>query len=268
MLIDSHCHLNFPDFKDDLDDVLARAKENGVGKMVSICTRLSEFPEIAAIAEKYDDVYCSVGVHPHDAKTALETKSEDIIKLTAHPKCVGIGETGLDYYYENSPREEQKYSFLEHIKAGKETGLPIIIHTRDADGDTIDTINRESGFRGLLHCFSSSYEVAKAGMDKGLYVSISGIITFKKADELRETVKKIPLEFLLVETDSPFLAPIPHRGKRCEPAFTRHTAECLAELKGVSIAELEEKTTENFYRLFSKVPRTTNDYKHLTPTLS
>jgi TatD DNase family protein len=256
MLVDSHCHLNFPDFKNDLDDVIARAGAAGIGKMVSICTKLEEFAEIAAIADKYPNVYCSVGVHPHDAdeKNAAEVKAEDIIKLTAHPKCVGIGETGLDYFYEHSPREEQKISFLEHIKAGRATGLPVIIHTRDAEADTIEIIKQQSGFAGLLHCFTSSYEVAKCGMDNGLYVSISGIVTFKNAVDLRETVKKIPLEFLLVETDSPFLAPLPHRGKRCEPAFTRHTADFIAELKGISVQELEEATTANFHKVFSKVP--------------
>jgi len=256
MLIDSHCHLNFPDFKNDLDDVIARAGAAGIGKMVSICTKLEEFAEIAAIADKYPNVYCSVGVHPHDAdeKNAAEVKAEDIIKLTSYPKCVGIGETGLDYFYEHSPREEQKISFLEHIKAGRATGLPVIIHTRDAEADTIEIIKQQSGFAGLLHCFTSSYEVAKCGMDNGLYVSISGIVTFKNAVDLRETVKKIPLEFLLVETDSPFLAPLPHRGKRCEPAFTRHTADFIAELRGISKEELEEATTANFHKVFNKVP--------------
>ena len=260
MLVDSHCHLNFPDFKDDLDEVMARAGQAGVGKMVSICTKLEEFREIAAIAEKYDNVYCSVGVHPHDAdeKNAAEVKAEDIIKLTAHPKCVAIGETGLDYFYEHSPRAEQMVSFLEHIKAGRSTGLPVIIHTREAEQDTIKLLREEAPFRGVLHCFTSSYEVAKAGMDAGLYISISGIITFKNAHDLRESVKKIPLEFLLVETDSPFLAPIPNRGKRCEPAFTRNTANFVAELKGISIQELEERTTENFHKLFSKVPQAIN----------
>ena len=252
MLVDSHCHLNFPDFKDDIDAVIARAHAAGVTKMVSICTNLEEFAEIAAIADKFASVYCSVGVHPHDAKTAVETKAEDIIALTSHPKCVGIGETGLDYFYENSPREEQRYSFLEHIKAGRETGLPVIIHTRDADEETIQILNEQPQFKGLLHCFSSGYEVAKAGMDNGLYISISGIVTFKKADELRESVKKIPLEFLLVETDSPFLAPLPYRGKRCEPAYTRNTAEVVAELKGVSLEKLAEITTANFHKLFTK----------------
>ncbi len=256
MLVDSHCHLNFPDFKDDLDAVIARADAVGVKKMVSICTKLEEFDEIKAIAEKYENVYCSVGVHPHDAdeKNAAEVKAEDIIKLTAHPKCVGIGETGLDYFYEHSPRAEQRISFIEHIKAGRTTDLPVIIHTRDAEQDTIDILKTEAPFRGLLHCFTSSWEVAKAGMDVGLSVSISGIVTFKKAQDLQETVKKIPLEYLLVETDSPFLAPVPNRGKRCEPAFTRDTANFIAQLRGIHVEELEEATTANFHRLFSKVP--------------
>lgn len=258
MLIDSHCHLNFPDFKDDLDEVVARAKENGIGKMVSICTKLSEFAEIAAIAERYENVFCTVGVHPHDAKDHVteekQVTADELIELAKHPKCVGIGETGLDYYYENSPREEQKHSFREHIKAARETGLPLVIHTRDADEDMIDIINAEAPFPGLLHCFSSSYEVAQAAIEKGLYVSLSGIITFKSAIDLQETVKKLPLERLLVETDSPFLAPIPNRGKRNEPAFTKLTAEKLAELKGLSFEEVEKATTENFHRLFTKIP--------------
>jgi TatD DNase family protein len=233
MLVDSHCHLNFPDFKDDLDAVLARADAAGVKKMVSICTKLAEFAEIAAIASKYPNIYCSVGVHPHDAdeKNAAEVKATDIIALTHHPKCVGIGETGLDYFYEHSPREEQKISFLEHIKAGKATDLPVIIHTRDAEEDTINILREAAPFRGLLHCFTSSYEVAKVALDNGLYISISGIITFKNAESLRDTV---------------------NRGKRCEPAFTRNTADFIANLRGISVGALEEATTDNFHKCFSK----------------
>lgn len=255
MLIDSHCHLNFPDFKDDLDAVLARAKENGIGKMVSICTKLEEFADITAIAEKYDNVFCTVGVHPHDADDHVSVTAEELIALTKHPKCVGIGETGLDYYYENSPRDEQRQCFIQHIKAARETGLPLVIHTRDADQDMIDIINAEEPFPGLLHCFSSSYAVAEAAIARGLYVSLSGILTFKSATDLHETAKKLPLDRLLVETDSPFLAPIPNRGKRNEPAFTKFTAQKLAELRGISFEEVEAATTENFHRLFTKVPQ-------------
>ena len=254
MLVDSHCHLNFPDFKNDLDDVVKRAKEYGIGKMLTICTKTHEFPEISAIAEKYENIFCTIGVHPHEAENEPDIAANMIIPHTKHPKCVGIGETGLDYFYEHSPREIQQRVFLEHIKASKETGLPIVIHTRDADEDMIRIIREQAPFKGLLHCFSSSYEVAKSGLDNGLLISISGIVTFKKADDLRESIKKIPLESLLVETDSPYLAPIPHRGKRNEPAYTRHTAETVAQLKGVSYDKLAEITTTNFHKLFSKVP--------------
>lgn len=251
MLVDSHCHLNFPDFKDDLPEVISRAQENGIGKMVSICTKTSEYEEIQEIAQTYENVYCTVGVHPHEAQNEQSLKAADIVKLTEHPKCVAIGETGLDYYYENSPKDEQKKLFIEHIKASNETGLPTIIHTRSADEDTIDFIN-EYDFTGLLHCFSTDHKVAEAALDNGLYISISGIVTFKKAEELRESVRKTPLDRLLVETDSPYLAPLPHRGKRNEPAYTRFTAELVAELKEVSYDELTKATTENFHRLFKK----------------
>lgn len=255
MLVDSHCHLNFPDFKDDLDEVLKRAREYGIGKMVSICTKLEEFQAISAIAEKYDNVYCTIGVHPHDALEHVSVTAAELIEKTKHPKCVGIGETGLDFYYEHSPRDEQKQCLAEHIKAAKATGLPLVIHTRNADVDIIKIIKAEAPFPGLLHCFSSTYEVAKCAIENGLYISLSGILTFKSAVDLQESAKKIPLEYLLVETDSPYLAPIPNRGKRNEPAFTKYTAEKLAELKSISFAEVERATTENFHKLFTKVPR-------------
>lgn len=250
MLVDSHCHLNFPDFKDDLDEVIANAGAAGIEQMLSICCKLSEIPEITIIAEKYENVFFTIGVHPHEAENHPDISTEQLIELAKHPKCIGIGETGLDYFYENSPREMQKNSFQEHIKASQETDLPLIIHTRSADEDIIEIINNND-FRGLLHCFSSTWEVAKAGLDNGLYISISGIVTFNKADELREIVKKIPLESLLVETDSPYLAPAPNRGKRNEPAYTRITAEYIADLKGISYEELAEQTTKNFNTLFS-----------------
>ncbi len=255
MLVDSHCHLNFPDFKDDLDAVVARAAEYGVGKMVSICTKMAEFEEIAAIADKYENIFCTVGVHPHDAMKHTSVTAAELIEKTKHPKCVGIGETGLDFYYEHSPREEQKQCFLEHIVAARETGLPLVIHTRNADEDMIEIIKREAPFPGLLHCFSSTYEVAKCAIDNGLYISLSGILTFKTATDLQERAKKLPLDRLLVETDSPYLAPLPNRGKRNEPAFTKFTAEKLAELRGISFKEVEKATTENFHKLFIKVPQ-------------
>jgi len=253
MLIDSHCHLNFPDFADDLSQVVARAHDAGIDKMISICTKIAEFKDIAKIADTYENVYCTVGVHPHDAADHVDTTAEELIALSQHPKCVGIGETGLDYFYENSPREEQRQQFLQHIEASRQTGLPCIIHTRSADEDTIEIIRKEAAFPALLHCFSSSYSVAEAALEAGLYISISGIVTFKKAEDLRESVRKIPLNRLLVETDSPYLAPMPHRGARNEPAYTKLTAQCVAELKGVSYEELAAATTENFHRLFKKV---------------
>lgn len=252
MLIDSHCHLNFPDFADDLPQVVARAEQAGIGKMVSICCKLAEFPDIAKIAETYENIFFTVGVHPHSAEEYVETTAEQLIELAKHPKCVGIGETGLDFFYENSPRAEQHAQFLQHIEASRATGLPCIIHTRAADEDTIKILREQAPFPGLLHCFSTDHSVAEAALEAGLYISISGIVTFKKAEELRESVKKIPLDRLLVETDSPYLAPIPHRGQRNEPANTKLTAECVAELKGISYEELEAVTTENFHRLFTK----------------
>lgn len=252
MLIDSHCHLNFPDFADDLPQVIERAHQNGIVKMVSICTKIAEFPQIAEIATTHPSVYCTVGVHPHDAQDHVDTTAAELIELAKHPKCVGIGETGLDYFYENSPRAEQRQQFLEHIQAARATQLPCIIHTRSADADTIEIIEQEPPFPALLHCFSTDHSVAEAALAKGMYISISGIITFKSAADLRESVRKIPLNRLLVETDSPYLAPIPHRGQRNEPAHTKLTAQCVAELKGVSYAELAAATTENFYRLFRK----------------
>ena len=255
MLIDSHCHLNFPDFKDDLDEVITRSREAGVEQMVSICTKLSEAEEIAGIAKRYDGVFHTVGVHPHEAESHMADglDAAALVRLAkAAEKCVGIGETGLDYYYENSPREAQKKAFTEHIKAANELDLPVVVHTRAADDDTISFIE-EHDFRGVLHCFSTAWEVAEAGLDNGLYISISGIVTFKKADELREVVKRVPLERLLVETDSPFLAPMPNRGKRCEPGFTKLTAEYIAELRGISFEKLAEATTANCLNLFNKI---------------
>ena len=255
MLVDSHCHLNFPDFAADLDQVIARAKENSVGTMVSICTKLAEFTEIAAIASKYEDVYCTIGVHPHEAESHSKVTAEELIKLAEHSKCVGIGESGLDFYYQHSPRETQIQCFIEHIKAAQATGLPLVIHARNADQEMIEIIKTQSPFPGLLHCFSSSYEVAKVAIDHGLLISFSGILTFKNAAAVQESAKKIPLEFLLLETDAPYLAPVPERGKRNEPALVKFTAEKLAELKNVSFAQIAEATTKNFQRLFTKVPR-------------
>jgi len=255
MLVDSHCHLDFPDFAEELDEVVARARRNGVGGMVTICTRVREFDRILAIARRFDDVYCSVGLHPHDAANEPELDAARLIELAADPKVVGIGETGLDYYYDNSPRAVQQEKFRAHIAAARETGLPLIVHTRDADEDMTAMLRegmQDGPFTCVLHCFSSGRALAETAVDLGFYVSLSGIVTFKKADELRETVRALPVERLLVETDAPYLAPVPHRGKRNEPAFVTATAACVAELKGLSETELARVTTENFRTLFTR----------------
>jgi len=258
MLIDSHCHLDFPELTSDESGVLARARTAGVGGMLTIGTRLDQFERVRAIAERHDNVWCSVGVHPHEAKEEGQRTPDRLIEATRHPKVVGIGETGLDFYYEHSPREEQAESFRAHMAASRETGLPLIVHTRNADAETGDMLEEEYGkgaFPGLIHCFSSGRAVAERALALGLYISISGIVTFKAAEELRAIVRDVPLDRLLVETDAPYLAPIPKRGKTNEPAFVAHTAAKVAELKGVSLAELEAATTDNFFRLFTKAER-------------
>lgn len=256
MLIDSHCHLDFPDFSHELDEVVARAHAADVQIMQTICTKLTEFPKVLAVAERYNTIYCSVGVHPNEVGSQPEVRADTLIELSNHPKVIGLGETGLDYHYENSPRVQQLQAFREHIAASRITGLPVIIHTRAADAETISLLEEEmkkGAFTGLIHCFSTSRELAEKAIELGLYISISGIVTFKKATELQSVVKDLPLEKLLVETDAPYLAPVPYRGKRNEPAFTRNTAEFLAELKGIGYDEVAQATTKNFYTLFTKV---------------
>ena len=258
MLVDSHCHLDFPDFKEELDDVLRRAELAGVGHMVTICTRIKKFDEVKAIAERYDNVFCSVGTHPHNADEELDYSAEDIAKLADHPKCVAIGEVGLDYFYDNAPREAQAEGFRRHIKAARMTGLPLSIHTRDAEDDTIAILKEgmeEGAFPALLHCYSSNRELAMRSLEMGLYVSLSGILTFKRSQEIRDTIKDVPLDRLLVETDAPYLAPMPYRGKRNEPSYVVNTAQVLADVKGVSLEEIAKITTDNFFRLFSKATR-------------
>ncbi len=258
MLVDSHCHLDFPEFAEDFEQIMSRAAEANVGLMLTICTHLSRFPRVLALAERFDNVYCSVGIHPHEAGEETEVTAEQLVELAKHPKVVGFGETGLDYFYEHSPREAQKRSFRAHIEAARIAQLPIIIHTRDADEDMSAILEEEMGkgtFPGLVHCFSSGRALGEKAVELGLYISLSGILTFKKSEDLRDTARDLPLEKLLVETDSPFLAPIPHRGKRCEPAFVAQTAGVLADLKGLSPAALADVTTDNFFTLFSKVPR-------------
>jgi TatD DNase family protein len=258
MLVDSHCHLDFPDFAADLDGVVARAAAAGVGTMVTIGTKLSEIDKVLAIAERFDNVWCSVGVHPHEAGTERDAGTARLVELARHPKVVGIGETGLDYFYEHSPREAQQAGFRAHIAAARETGLPLIVHSRDADDETADILREEQGqgpFPGLIHCFTSGPQLAETAIGLGMYISLSGIMTFNKAEDLRRTVGGLPLDRLLVETDAPYLAPVPNRGKRNEPAFVAHTAAKLAQVKGITAAEIAAQTTENFFRLFTKVRR-------------
>ncbi len=258
MLVDSHCHLDFPEFAPELDAVVARAGAAGVGICVSIGTTLAKFAGVLAVAERFDEVWCSVGIHPHEARAEPLDGPQRLIDFAVHPKVVGIGETGLDYYYEHSPRNAQIANFRAHIAAARATGLPLIVHTRDADADTIAVLREEMAaapFTGLIHCFTGTRALADAALDLGFFISVSGIATFKKSEELRAILRTVPLERLLVETDAPYLAPMPHRGKRNEPAFVAHTAAALAELKDVAMDEIAQATTANFFRLFTKVRR-------------
>lgn len=258
MLIDSHCHLDFPDFDDEREAVIARAREAGIAGMLTICTRLSDFEAIRAIAAGHDGIWCSVGVHPHEAKGAPDLVAEDLIARAGSPKVVGIGEAGLDFHYEHSPRAVQEPVFRAHIAAARATGLPVIIHTRDADADTVRILREErsaGAFPGVVHCFSAGASVAEAALEAGLYISFSGIVTFKNAGAVCAVARTVPADRLLVETDAPYLAPVPVRGKRNEPAFTRHTAAFLAEFLGLDAAELARRTTGNFFALFAKADR-------------
>jgi len=259
VFVDSHCHLDFPEFAPELDAVVARARNAGVSRMVTIGTRLSTFAPVRALAKRFADVYCSVGVHPHEAeKEGAAATPERLGALSAHEKVVAIGETGLDFYYEHSPRGLQEAAFRNHIAAARQTGLPLIVHTRDAEEATARVLREEMGkgaFTGLIHCFTSSAQLADAAVDLGLYISFSGIVTFKKSEALRAVAARVPIERLLIETDAPYLAPVPHRGKRNEPAFVVKTAEAIAQLRGIGAAELGEATSENFFRLFTRVAR-------------
>jgi len=258
MLVDSHCHLDFPDFEHELDDVVARAGAAGIDYLLTICTRVTQFRQVHDVAARYENIWCTVGIHPHNAEDEPVTTAETLMDMAEDPKVVAFGETGLDFFYEHSPRARQEASFRAHIDAARQTGLPVVIHTRDADPEMISILRDEHGkgaFPGVIHCFSSGPEMARTAIELGLYISISGIITFKTAEELRDTVTDVPMERLLVETDSPYLAPVPKRGKRNEPAFTAHTAEKVAELKAVDLETLAAATTDNFFRLFSKAVR-------------
>lgn len=258
MLVDSHCHLDFPDFAEERDDIIARAKAAGVERMVTISTRVRRFPEILAIAEAYPEVYCSVGTHPHQAAEELDVTVDELVAHAKHPKVVAIGEAGLDYFYDYGPREAQAQGLRTHIAAARITQLPLVIHARDADEDMAAILTEEMGkgaFPFVLHCFSSGRRLAEVGLELGGYISFSGILTFKKSEEIRAIARDVPRDRMLVETDAPYLAPPPHRGKRNEPAFVKHTAKVLAETVGVSEDEIAAITTENFFRLFNKMPR-------------
>ena len=256
MLVDSHCHLDYLERDgQDLAQVVERARAAGVGQMVTICTKLSEAQRVQAIAERFPAVTCTVGVHPHEAAEEGIGDPAPLIQHARHPKVVGIGETGLDYFYEHSPREAQRRSFRAHIAAARETKLPLVVHARDADDDTVSILkeeHRNGSYPAVIHCFTAGPELATAALELGFMISLAGIVTFKKAEALRQTVRTIPLDSLLVETDSPYLAPVPLRGKENEPANVVHTARALAELKGVTFAELAAATTANFRRLFWK----------------
>jgi len=258
MLVDSHCHLDFDVFDADREATIARARAAGVTTMLTICTHLSKFDAVRAVAEADPEIWCSVGVHPHEAAGEGIDAPEALVQRAAHPKVVGIGETGLDFYYDHSPREAQRVNFRAHIAAARATGLPLIVHAREADEETAQVLREEAGkggLTGVMHCFSSGRALAEAALQIGFYISLSGIVTFKNAEELREIARDVPLDRLLVETDAPYLAPMPLRGKRNEPAFVAHTARFVAELKGVDEAELAHITTDNFYRLFRKAKR-------------
>lgn len=257
-LVDHHCHLDFPDFADELEGVIARAKTAGVGLMVSISTRIRRFDRLLQIADAHANVFCSIGTHPHYAHEELDVPVEEIVRLSRHPKVVAIGEAGLDYFYDKSPRVAQEQGFRAHIAAARETQLPLVIHARDADEDMASILEEEmanGAFPAVLHCFTGGADLARRGLALGLYVSFSGILTFKKSDELRAVARTVPLDRLLVETDAPYLAPGKYRGKRNEPAYVVQTAAELANVKGVTLEELAHATTENFFRLYTKTPR-------------
>jgi TatD DNase family protein len=260
ILVDSHCHLDFPDFSAELDDVVARADAGGIARLVTISTRVKRHADILAIAERFPQVYCSVGTHPHNAHEELDLTVDDLVARTHHPKVVAIGEAGLDYHYDNSPREAQELGFRNHIAAARATGLPLVIHSREADADMARILEEETGrgpFPAVLHCFTGSRELAERAIALGHYVSFTGILTFKKSDELRAIAAALPAERILVETDAPYLAPGRHRGKRNEPAFVVETAQVLAQARGVSLEDIARQTTGNFFHLFRKVPRGT-----------
>lgn len=259
-LVDSHCHLNYEGLAERQDEVLDNARRRGVTAFLNISTRQKEWGDVIGVAERNEDVWATVGVHPHEADAHPDLGVTALTAAAEHPRVIAIGECGLDYYYDKSGRAAQRDRFQAHIDAARAARLPLVVHTREAEADTaamLDQAAKEGGVTGVLHCFTGSAELARKGLDLGFYVSLSGIVTFKNAHDLQHTARKLPLDRLLVETDSPFLAPVPHRGKTCEPAFVADTAAFVAELRGEDPEELAEATTANFFRLFSKaVPRT------------
>jgi TatD DNase family protein len=255
--IDSHCHLDYDELAGDIPGVLSRAQSAGVSLMLTISTRVRDFPRTLALAEAHREIFCSVGTHPHSAAEETHVSAQDLVLLCRHPKVAAIGEAGLDYHYEHSPREAQKKSFLVHIEAARNAGLPLIIHSREAEEDTAGVIEQEMAkgtFKPLLHCYSSKPVLAERGLAVGAYISFSGILTFKNAEEIRAVARSAPLDRILVETDAPFLAPVPHRGKVNEPAMVMHTLKALADLRDMPVEEMAAITNRNFFRLFDKVP--------------
>ena len=258
MLVDSHCHLDFPDFASELDDVVARARTAGIARLVTISTRVRRHAGVLAITERFPEVYCSVGTHPHYAHEELDITAVDLIARTQHPKVVALGEAGLDYHYDRSPRDAQECGFRTHIAAARETGLPLVIHSREADADTARILEEETGqgaFPAVLHCFTGGADLARRAVALGLSISFTGILTFKNSTALRAIAAELPADRILVETDAPYLAPLPFRGKRNEPAYVVETAKILAETRGLSFDDIAQQTSENFFRLFGKVPR-------------
>lgn len=258
MLIDSHCHLEYKGLVEDREGALNRAREAGVGGFLNISTRQSEWDQVVGTAERESDVWASVGIHPHEADGHADLDADVLRKATENPRVIAIGETGLDYYYDHSDRDTQRELFRIHIGVARDTQLPLIIHTRNAENDTFEILADEmekGAFPALIHCFTASEEFGRRVLDLGLTISLSGIVTFKNADEIQEVAKLVPADRLLVETDSPFLAPVPHRGRPCEPAFVADTARFVAELRDVSAEDLAEQTTANFFKLFSKAAR-------------
>jgi len=254
-LIDSHCHLNYPGLAERQEEVLANARQAGVTGFLNISTRQREWDDVIAVAEANADVWATVGVHPHEADAHPDLGAAALTDAASHPRVIAIGECGLDYYYDKSDRSAQRERFDAHIEAARSSGLPLVVHTRDAEEDTAEILGRaveEGGVTGVLHCFTGSWQLAKRALDLGFFVSLSGIVTFKNAQDLQHTARKLPSDRLLVETDSPFLAPVPHRGQTCEPAFVADTARFVAELRGVDAQELAQETTDNFFKLFNK----------------